>query len=701
MSRYIVWFKKNKTTVLIAVFLLLIALSVRVTDLGVFLTADEKNWIGRSYEFIKAFKDWRFNEMLQTTHPGVTTLWISGFAVTAKIIMSHVPFSFHDLVYFVKISQLSIAVANSLMVPVIYLLLSAMFKKNKFIAVASGLLIALSPFIVGYSRVVHVDALLGSLLFAAAVATVLYGRSGFSRKWLIVSVLFSGLAILTKAPAIFMLPYFVLVVLVYGWGSLRKKEFLVLRAREFVIWLLLIGIMIIIIWPAMLWVPNPEGNVLVLKRDIGRAAITPHHMAQGYTLNGGYYIFTLLTRTTPIVFLLMVVGIAGMLRDTIRYRKENRQMELLIKDKDEQSVPVTGSYGRDVWLLVSYVFFFVVMMMLGAKKGDRYILPVFFAVNVLAAVGIWQVGVGLVRLVVKVSGKAVVSAKQGANAVLALVVLSLGIILWQYHPYAIAYSNPFLPDNLSQELGWGEGLEQVGLWLNENDPDAVVASWYPEELGVYTSAHVAHINAHEQGKVKYIVLYRNMFGRALDHYANNFIDEYYKKREPVYVVSIVGKEFAWVYEKRVYGNVLGELALGREVKQLIDVKNTDLVGIELMAATYSGEAKEGDLVVDFVDVNTGKSIQRWKRAVLELEDKGWTRFLLDELIGKGEYLVIITAEHTGGKAPTIRYSREGGYRKSKMQINGKEKNGDIAVRLLYAVRGQITKEEDEKLLTNN
>src|SRR3990167_9396247 len=64
------------------------------------------------------------------------------------------------------------------------------------------------------------------------------------------------------------------------------------------------------------------------------------------------------------------------------------------------------------------------------------------------------------------------------------------------------------------------------------------ASWYPEELDVYTNGPVAHINSHLQNQVRFVVLYRNMFGREPSHYANDFIDEYYKKMEPVFVVKV-------------------------------------------------------------------------------------------------------------------------------------------------------------------
>jgi len=480
-------------------------------------------------------------------------------------------------------------------------------------------------------------------------------------------------------------------MLVYGWGNWRRKDFIVQRLRAATIWLLLIGVLIVIIWPAILWVPNPEGNVLVLKRDIGQAAITPHHMAQDYTLNGSYYIYTLITRTTPLVFVLTLVGVIGFLREGLLSRKKTSI------PGEEQDIKKINQ--KSTWLLIAYIFFFVVMMMLGAKKGDRYILPVFFAINVLAAVGLWYLA-AVISYFVSTYTKLRGWSKSIMFMTLSFaVIIYLGTTIYQYHPYAVAYSNPFLPDNLSQELGWGEGLEQVGVWLDANDPTAVVASWYPEELGVFTNAHVAHINAHEQGRVKYIVLYRNMFGRAPDHYANDFIDEYFKKREPVHVVNIIGKEFAWVYEKRVYGDVAPEIKSGVTIQQVVDVQSTKLSALELMLATYSGKAKDGNVIIDLVSEKSGQIAQRWKRKVTAVDDKGWTRFELDKPITEtGKYVLVVTTESTGVKGPTIRFNQDGGYRESNMKINGVEKQGNVAVRLLYSIGNQIVKEEDDKLL---
>ncbi|MFH1354157.1 MAG: glycosyltransferase family 39 protein [bacterium] len=673
--------KKKEVVVVIA--LLVLALVPRMADLGVFLTADEKNWIGRSYEFVRAFKDWRFNDMLQTTHPGVTTLWLSGAAITAKILISHIPFSFQNLFFFVRVAQFPIALVNSLTVPAIYLLLRQIFPKRSGLAVLAGAIIALDPFLIGYSRVVHVDALMAGFLFLAALATILYVQKSYARNWLIASACLSGLAVLTKAPAVFIVPFYILVVLVqekrkfFGWAAFRE------RGRDFVLWLLIIGLMFVLLWPAMLWVENPEGNLLVLKRDLVIATSTPHHMSEGYTVNPIFYVYTLLTRTTPVTLglaLLVVIIFASRIPPSLKLRRAS--LSPLFSASAVRSA---------VYLLIAYIFFFVVMMTLGAKKGDRYILPVFLAIDVLAAVGVFYAS----RIIsnfpsLRPARAGFRRARQFSNTVLGtLVVLYLGFTVYSYHPYAIAYSNPFFPDNLSQELGWGEGLEQVGAWLNVNDPDAVVASWYPEELGAYTTAGVAHINAHEQPRVHYVVLYHNMFGRAPDHYANDFIDEYYKKLEPVFVARAHGKEYAWVYEKQTYERVIGELLPNVRAGQEIQTAEGAVRGVEVLVATYSGQATQGDMMVNLRTSLQGSVLHTWRVPVQELEDNRWLELNLPGPVKADSVFVEVSAMDTQkGNAPTVRYSSEYDYLPSQMLLStsgrllgANVKEGDLAVRL--------------------
>lgn len=681
------WLQRYRIDVVLALVILFVALLPRVVDLGTFLTADEKNWIGRSYEFIRAFKDWRFNDMLQTTHPGVTTMWVSGVAVTARMMFSHIPFSFQNLVYFVTAAQLPIALINAIAVPIMYAFLLILWRR-RWLAFVAAMFIALNPFLIGYSRLVHVDGMLTSFIWLAALATIIYARSGFSRKWLLISSVLAGLAILTKVPAVFLAPYLGLVILVSKPGGIIWKEYIKERARDFVLWLIVVGLLFVILWPSVLWVNNPQGNALVLKRDIVEATITPHNMTESYTLNFWHYPMTLLTRTTPVILVLAVVLLGGLLVGLFRQLRGE-----LGKRR--------GNYSIE-WLLFAYIFFFVVMMMLGAKKGDRYVLPVFPAIDVLAAAGLMMVVMKIKQI------KYTVDVKKVFVVLSVLVMLFLGGTVYWYHPYNIAYSSPLFADNLSQELGWGEGLEQVGAWLSENAPEAVVASWYPEELGAYTSAHVAHINAHEQGKVRYIVLYRNMFGRAPDHYANDFIDEYYKKRLPVFTAVVAGKEFAWVFEKGSYERVVGELVQGVRVGQEIKVSNEKLVGLDVLVATYSGEASSGELIIELKEKQGGKIIHEWQVSVAEIKNDRWLTVLLPELFdlsGEKLFVEVYAKGVVSGKAPTVRYTRDHNYRESSMFISrtgiindSDVKEGDLAVRLRYEVDGQVATEEDTRLL---
>lgn len=658
----------------IIVLLLIVSLTTRTLDLGTFLTADEKTWIGRSYEFIRAFKDIRFNDMLQTTHPGVTTLWAAGVTITTKMFTSGIPFTNATLVHFVKSAQFSIACLNALIIPCVYVLLLLVWKRRD-LAFFATLLIALDPFLIGYSRVIHVDALLGGFLTLAVLASIMYARS-LNRGWLIASATLSAFALLTKFPAVFIFPFIVCALFVFYLKKTFTPVFLKDRSRDALLWILIVALLIFIIWPALLWVPNPVGNVLQLKRDISVAAVTPHNMTEDYSLNAYHYPATVLAHSTPITLFGLLVAFVAIVRTLIK-----------------------RSYSPEAILIALYFLGFIIMMTIGAKKGDRYILPAFFALDILAAYGIMW----LVSFVTNLK-------KQGIAACTAMGVatLYLVIIAVSYHPYAIAYSNPLFPDNLSQELGWGEGLEQVAAWLNENHPGAVAASWYPGELGAFTHAPVLHINAHEQNQVRFIVLYNNMFGREPSHYANDFIDEYYKKREPVFVVRIAGKEYAWVYEKPSYSKTIGDLDAQTIVVQEVVAEYKNLNGIRILPATRFGEANTGMLNISVSKTLQGSPLFSEQIPMTSLEDASWYSidFPKDLPIATGDHL-FVSIRAVGSTTPyaSVRYSPEA-FRATPIYISRTgtaadlaQKEGSLSVQLTYmGTDGKVATELETKLL---
>ena len=112
-------------------------------------------------------------------------------------------------------------------------------------------------------------------------------------------------------------------------------------------------------------------------------------------------------------------------------------------------------------------------MNLGAKKFDRYIMPAIISIDLIAAFG-WA------NLIVFAADWVQQRVKQIPRLVLVwgsglgLAALSL-IPLLNTRPYYITYYNPLLGGIEKAQrvitLGWGEGLDQVAAYLNE-DPDA-------------------------------------------------------------------------------------------------------------------------------------------------------------------------------------------------------------------------------------
>lgn len=667
--------KQHKLDAYLTIGLFIVALIPRVVGLGTFLTADEKNWIGRSYEFVRAFHDLRFNDMLQTTHPGVTTLWISGLAVMFKSAISHVPFADTNLIYFVKITQFSIALCNSMAVAAIFILLLFVVR-NRFLTILATLFIALDPFIVGYSRVVHVDVLMGSFLTLAVLASMLYARH-LTRPWLIASAVLSVLAILTKIPAIFILPFIIVALVVYHPKKITSWPFIKDRIRDAAVWVLMGVVITLLIWPALLWVPNPSGNVLELKRDISDAVVTPHDSEEDYNLDPMHYPYALLDRSNPVTLVFAIIGLIGVVALT-----------------SKKKIP------KEMVLMAAYLIGFTVMMTLGAKKGDRYIVTVFFALDVLAAYGIIWIA-SLTPTIIK--------RLRGNDRLFAIIAVGyLGFIVVSYHPYEIAYSNPFFRDNLSQELGWGEGLDQVAAWFNKNHPHAVVASWYPEELGTFTSATVLHINAHTQNPVQFIVLYQNMFGRAPDYYSNDFIDEYYKKQTPVFVVKVAGKEYAWVYAKPSYTSTLGDLDAQTIGVQELSIDHDGVAGFQFLPATHFGQSDQGVFDITVSLTLNGSPIYHTTIALNDTKDTTWQQVLLPEnlALSKGEHVFIqVRGIGTSKPYPSIRYSATS-YRSTPIYISrtgivadAKQKIGSLGIQMLYyGTDGKIATELEDKLL---
>jgi hypothetical protein len=245
-----------------------------------------------------------------------------------------------------------------------------------------------------------------------------------------------------------------------------------------------------------------------------------------------FYPVSYLWRTTPPVLIGLVLAGIALLRGRVpRDRPEIRWI---------------------IGLLALYALFFGLGMSLGAKKFDRYLIPSFPALDLVAGFG-WAALLGWLwgaapRPHVRLAGAAVVGLAIGWQLLLAL----------QAAPYYLTYYNPLLggSERAPQVMmvGWGEGLDQAARYLNARPdaPDLRVMTHYPDgSFSYFFEGQTLHLPEQWEGpdsepmqSADYLVLYIHQWQRLLP---DPDMLAYFAAQVPEYVVHIDGLDYAQVY----------------------------------------------------------------------------------------------------------------------------------------------------------
>ena len=97
------------------------------------------------------------------------------------------------------------ALASSVLIAVFALLVARLWGTG--VGVTAGLLLALDPFSVALGQILHVDGLLTGFMAISSLCLICYWWERGSR-WLLVGAgITAGLAMLSKTPGVFMLPF--------------------------------------------------------------------------------------------------------------------------------------------------------------------------------------------------------------------------------------------------------------------------------------------------------------------------------------------------------------------------------------------------------------------------------------------------------------------------------------------------------------
>jgi hypothetical protein len=395
----------------------------------------------------------------------------------------------------------------------------------------------------------HVDGLNSSLMLVSFLSLMRFTAPdpAFTGHWrdLILSGVMAGLAWLTKSPALFLGPMAVLVMgidVLRGWrreanepnpSHLWPRIWRAVGAMA--LWGGLAAAVFVICWPAM-WV-RPLANIQSIFSAAGEYAEDSN---QKIFFNGAiilddpgalFYPITYLWPVTPVTLiglaLALIAGVMGLRRRSYLW--------------------------QNTAILLLYGLLFTLFMNIGSKKIDRYLLPAYFPLALVAGVG-WSALAGAAnRWVMRIRHDVNPRGFIGWGvALLAIAIVAQAAFSLPHFPYYFTFYNPLLGGITNAPkvlmIGLGEGIDEAARYLNAK-PDAEnlrVASWY--RGGSFNYIFRGHdLNIEQFPEADYAVLYVHQWQRQLPD-AQTL--HYFSKLTPEYTVNLHGLDYAWVYDLR-------------------------------------------------------------------------------------------------------------------------------------------------------
>jgi hypothetical protein len=221
-----------------------------------------------------------------------------------------------------------------------------------------------------------------------------------------------------------------------------------------------------------------------------------------------------------------------------------------------RNIPFSSAQARFAGAALLFALLFTVFISLGAKKFDRYLLPVFAPLDLLAALG-WLSAMRLFQRAFAPRSAGI--GRTLAGAVFLVVVVSMQLLgTLKTSPYYFNYFNPMFggPTKGEQVLmaGWGEGLEQAAAYLNAlpGAKGLKVIAWCGEGcfsyfFKGYTIEMDWDIPLSEFAKADYAVLYISQLQRGLP---GPQVLAYFQDKTPVHTVTIQQQTYALIYKLR-------------------------------------------------------------------------------------------------------------------------------------------------------
>lgn len=367
-----------------------VAILIRLLAPFPVVLSDEQTWLRRSHVFSQAISSADFREATplgvdedypKPTMPGVTVMWAGTIGVaiartTGNLGLTEpVHGATEQSAPAIRAVRDVVTLISVLGLMVLMLAVWELFGRG--VAVVTGVVLATEPWIAAYSNLVHLDVLIATFsavsVFALAVGVRALGvpLAKPRWRWIVVSAVMGGLALLTKIGALGVVGpgcAFVLAQVVArrfrGEGLSAKIARDTLRSFVAVVgaWLALAAVTIFVLWPALWVTPMEQYRGVLWATD--QANIVRPHLYRGQPVTGGdwgYYLAVFAIRLTPWCFVLCVTGLVGALvKGAARVTRRRSFASLTV---------------APVWVLLAPLPFLLVISSSALKYG-RYLIPV-------------------------------------------------------------------------------------------------------------------------------------------------------------------------------------------------------------------------------------------------------------------------------------------------------------------------------------
>jgi hypothetical protein len=558
-----------------SVLLLALALAVRLPGLGGFVTLDEPRWINRSRWFLtgllfpgqecppvawgREFASHGLACTLQIGYPGATTMWAGSVGLLLHYWQS-VRLTGLDLLSYLQTlplyrldpalippTRLPLAVVGALFVLLFYLVLRRLFTGP--VAFVAALIVALQPYHIALSRVLHHDSLTATFMVLSLLTLCGYWLRGWCWTWLLISGILTGLALLSKQVSWFMLPFGGVLA---GWTLLFRRQsqrrWQVGRvAGEAVLWGLLAGLTFVLFFPAMWVIPGQVLHVIFSTSTQLAEDGHTHYFLGEVTKNPGplFYPVGWMLRATPFEVIGLVGGVGAVA--ALLWRRSPRSLHSLRSQLFHHPVETA---------LVLFVVLLWGFVSLSNKKMVRYYLPALPVIDVFVALGLVWLLDRLARLLPWLR-------RQGVLWLSGLILLGQGWLVLSHYPYYLTYYNPFSGGapgaaRLMTIVGWGEALNEAADYLNQQPQAAaqqVVAERFCSVLRPFFAGRVACLNSSVGGilQADYIVYYYNVIQRNLP-WPEQW--QYFQRHDaPVHRVVLHGLDYVLIYHNPIQHQV--------------------------------------------------------------------------------------------------------------------------------------------------